>query len=104
MSGNINNLNTIMSKLQIPAASYLMELAAIDWFKDTKRMDNVARQKGCVAQVTKSLSLLSYVVVDFLLKVVSSFPVTFTAFLGCCRERDAYICCEHTGQLVFPKS
>jgi hypothetical protein len=28
-----------------------MELAAIDWFKDTKRMDNVGRQKGCVAQV-----------------------------------------------------
>jgi hypothetical protein len=50
-----------MWKLQIPAASYLMELAAIDWFKDTKRMDNVARQKGCVAQVTKTLSLLFYV-------------------------------------------
>jgi hypothetical protein len=44
---------TLVSMLQIPAASYLMELAAIDWFKDTKRMDNVARQKGCVAQVNK---------------------------------------------------
>ena len=34
-----------------------MELAAIDWFKDTKRMDNVARQKGCVAQVNRKNSL-----------------------------------------------
>lgn len=53
---DIKNLNTLISKLQIPAASYLMELAAIDWFKDTKRMDNVGRQKKCVAQVTKKLS------------------------------------------------
>jgi hypothetical protein len=28
-----------------------MELVAIDWFKDTKRMDHVARRKGCAAQV-----------------------------------------------------
>jgi hypothetical protein len=34
-----------------------MELAAIDWFKDTKRMDNVARQKGCVAQVKRKNNL-----------------------------------------------
>ena len=48
----MKNVNIgVLSMLQIPAASYLMELAAIDWFKDTKRMDNVARQKGCVAQV-----------------------------------------------------
>jgi len=55
LSDNIQNLNMLISKLQIPAASYLMELAAIDWFKDTKRMDNVGRQKNCVAQVTKKL-------------------------------------------------
>jgi len=30
-----------------------MELVAIDWFKDTKRMDHVARRKGSVAQVRK---------------------------------------------------
>jgi len=28
-----------------------MELVAIDWFKDTRRMDHVARRKGCAAQV-----------------------------------------------------
>jgi hypothetical protein len=32
-----------------------MELVAIDWFKDTKRMDHVARRKGCAAQVRKSV-------------------------------------------------
>jgi hypothetical protein len=83
MSGNINNPNTIMSKLQIPAASYLMELAAIDWFKDTKRMDNVARQKGCVAQVTKSLPLLSLLLLIFLLKVLSSFLVSHVYYFYC---------------------
>lgn len=49
-------------KSKIPAASYLMELAAIDWFKDTKRMDNVARQKGCVAQVAAEREMHTFVV------------------------------------------
>ncbi|CAD6252257.1 unnamed protein product [Miscanthus lutarioriparius] len=49
-------------KSKIPAASYLMELAAIDWFKDTKRMDNVARQKGCVAQVAAERGMHTFVV------------------------------------------
>ncbi|GJN10790.1 hypothetical protein PR202_ga28913 [Eleusine coracana subsp. coracana] len=50
-SFKVRSKNFAHDKSKIPAASYLMELAAIDWFKDTKRMDNVARQKGCVAQV-----------------------------------------------------
>ena len=29
-----------------------MDLVAVDWFKDTKRMDHVARRQGCAAQVT----------------------------------------------------
>lgn len=28
-----------------------MDLVAVDWFKDTKRMDHVARRSGCAAQV-----------------------------------------------------
>lgn len=28
-----------------------MDLVAVDWFKDTKRMDHVARRQGCAAQV-----------------------------------------------------
>ncbi|PWZ20966.1 Protein ENHANCED DISEASE RESISTANCE 2-like [Zea mays] len=53
---------TMITSTQIPAASYLMELAAIDWFKDTKRMDNVARQKGCVAQVAAEKGMHTFIV------------------------------------------
>lgn len=28
-----------------------MDLVAVDWFKDTKRMDHVVRRQGCAAQV-----------------------------------------------------
>jgi hypothetical protein len=43
--------------LQVPAGKYLMELVAIDWLEDTKRMDHVARRKGCAAQVIHMLVL-----------------------------------------------
>ena len=33
-----------------------MELVAVDWFKDTKRMDHVARRKGCAVQVSSCLN------------------------------------------------
>ena len=41
--------------LQVLAGKYLMELVAIDWFKDTERMDHVARRKGSAAQVRKPI-------------------------------------------------
>ncbi|KAH9686942.1 protein ENHANCED DISEASE RESISTANCE 2 [Citrus sinensis] len=37
-------------KTKIPAGKHLMDLVAVDWFKDTKRMDHVARRQGCAAQ------------------------------------------------------
>lgn len=37
--------------MKIPAGKHLMDLVAVDWFKDTKRMDHVARRQGCAAQV-----------------------------------------------------
>ncbi|XP_052297625.1 protein ENHANCED DISEASE RESISTANCE 2-like isoform X6 [Citrus sinensis] len=37
-------------KTKIPAGKHLMDLVAVDWFKDTKRMDHVARRQGCTAQ------------------------------------------------------
>lgn len=43
----------LLFELQVPVGKYLMELVAIDWFKDTKRMDHVAKRKGCAAQVRK---------------------------------------------------
>lgn len=38
--------------LKIPAGKHLMDLVAVDWLKDTKRMDHVARRQGCAAQVS----------------------------------------------------
>lgn len=38
--------------LKIPAGKHIMDLVAVDWFKDTKRMDHVARRQGCAAQVS----------------------------------------------------
>ena len=37
---------------KIPAGKHLMDLVAVDWLKDTKRMDHVARRQGCAAQVS----------------------------------------------------
>ncbi|KAI3707334.1 hypothetical protein L6452_25762 [Arctium lappa] len=38
-------------KTKMPGGNPLMDLVAVDWFKDTKRMDHVARRPGCAAQV-----------------------------------------------------
>ncbi|KAF8670391.1 hypothetical protein HU200_050694 [Digitaria exilis] len=58
----VRSKNFPHDKSKIAAASYLMELAAIDWFKDTKRMDNVGRQKNCVAQVAAEKGMHTFVV------------------------------------------
>ncbi|KAG8057836.1 hypothetical protein GUJ93_ZPchr0002g23580 [Zizania palustris] len=57
----VRSKNFPHDKSKIPAAGYLMELAAIDWFKDSKRMDNVGRQKGCVAQVAAEKGMHTFV-------------------------------------------
>uniref|UniRef100_A0A0E0L740 PH domain-containing protein n=1 Tax=Oryza punctata TaxID=4537 RepID=A0A0E0L740_ORYPU len=49
-------------KFVVPATKYLMELVAIDWFKDIKRMDHVARRKGCAAQVAAEKGMFTFVV------------------------------------------
>lgn len=36
---------------QTAAGEPLMQLVAVDWLKDIKRIDHVAKRKGCVAQV-----------------------------------------------------
>ncbi|KAK4490838.1 hypothetical protein RD792_001553 [Penstemon davidsonii] len=40
---------------------HLMDLVAVDWFKDTKRMDHVARRRGCAAQVASDRGHFSIV-------------------------------------------
>lgn len=49
-------------KLKLPAGKHLMELVAVDWFKDTKRMDHVARRQGCAVQVASEKGLFSLAV------------------------------------------
>lgn len=39
-----------------------MELVAVDWFKDAKRIDHVARRKGCAVQVASEKGLFSLVI------------------------------------------
>eukprot|EP00268_Persea_americana_P007218 TRINITY_DN1265_c0_g1_i2.p1 TRINITY_DN1265_c0_g1~~TRINITY_DN1265_c0_g1_i2.p1 ORF type:complete len:731 (-),score=125.31 TRINITY_DN1265_c0_g1_i2:1140-3332(-) len=46
-------------KTKIPAGKPLMELVAVDWFKDVKRMDHVARRQGCAVQVASEKGLFS---------------------------------------------
>ncbi|KAK3182867.1 hypothetical protein Dsin_030153 [Dipteronia sinensis] len=49
-------------KTKIPAGKHLMDLVAVDWFKDIKRMDHVARRQGCAAQVAAEKGLFSVVI------------------------------------------
>ncbi|XP_073267183.1 protein ENHANCED DISEASE RESISTANCE 2 isoform X3 [Populus alba] len=46
---------------KVPAGKHLMDLVAVDWFKDTKRMDHVARHRGSAAQVASDKGLFSVV-------------------------------------------
>ncbi|KAL9177370.1 hypothetical protein ABFS82_01G054000 [Erythranthe guttata] len=48
-------------KSKVPAGKHLMDLVAVDWFKDTKRMDHVVRRSGCAAQVAADKGLFSIV-------------------------------------------
>lgn len=49
--------------LQIPAGKHTMDLVAVDWFKDTKRMDHVARRRGCAAQVSFQRCSVLYLII-----------------------------------------
>ncbi|KAK9699055.1 hypothetical protein RND81_08G149700 [Saponaria officinalis] len=49
-------------KSKVPAGKHLLDLVAVDWFKDTKRMDHVARRQGCAAKVASEKGLFCLVV------------------------------------------
>ncbi|PNY04464.1 kinase-START [Trifolium pratense] len=38
-------------KSKVPAGKHLLDLVAVDWFRDSKRMDHVAKRHGCAAQI-----------------------------------------------------
>ncbi|CAH1453293.1 unnamed protein product [Lactuca virosa] len=48
-------------KSKMPGGKPLMDLVAVDWFKDTKRMDHVARRPGCAAQIASQKGHFSMV-------------------------------------------
>ncbi|GFZ16343.1 pleckstrin homology (PH) domain-containing protein [Actinidia rufa] len=50
----VRSKNFCSDKSKVPAGKHLMELVAVDWFKDTKRMDHVARRSGCAARSINS--------------------------------------------------
>ncbi|KAL9246981.1 hypothetical protein vseg_020457 [Gypsophila vaccaria] len=49
-------------KSKVPAGKHLLDLVAVDWLKNEKRMDHVARRQGCAAQVASEKGLFSLVV------------------------------------------
>ncbi|CAL1376258.1 unnamed protein product [Linum trigynum] len=57
----VRSKNFCFDKTKIPAGKHLMDLVAVDWFKDTKRMDHVARRQGCAAQVASEKGLFTVV-------------------------------------------
>ncbi|GKU95885.1 hypothetical protein SLEP1_g9184 [Rubroshorea leprosula] len=58
----VRSKNFCYDKSKVPAGKHLMDLLAVDWFKDTKRMDHVARRQGCAAQVASEKGLFSLVI------------------------------------------
>ncbi|TVU31498.1 hypothetical protein EJB05_23185 [Eragrostis curvula] len=55
----VRSKNFVYDKSKVPAGKPLMELVAVDWFKDTKRMDHVSRRKGCAVQVAAEKGLFA---------------------------------------------
>ncbi|KAH1234548.1 Protein ENHANCED DISEASE RESISTANCE 2 [Glycine soja] len=47
---------------KVPAGKHMLDLVAVDWFKDSKRMDHVVRRHGCAAQVASEKGFFSIVI------------------------------------------
>ncbi|KAL8170552.1 hypothetical protein V2J09_022356 [Rumex salicifolius] len=58
----VRSKNFFYNKSKVQSGRHLMDLVAVDWFKDTKRMDHVARRQGCAVQVASEQGLFSFVV------------------------------------------
>ncbi|KAK4742394.1 hypothetical protein SAY87_000395 [Trapa incisa] len=52
----------LYNKSKTPAGKHLMNLVAVDWLKDTKRMEHVARRKECAAQIASEEGFFSLIV------------------------------------------
>lgn len=92
-------INFIFFLVKIPAGKYLMELVAVDWLKNTKRMDHVARRTGCAAQVGYRCNIISF---TYKLAFILCFHHLFnqvSKFLLFIRYIDS-----HYGLMLRPKS
>ncbi|KAL6578682.1 Protein ENHANCED DISEASE RESISTANCE 2 [Orobanche minor] len=57
----VRSKNFCQDKSKTPGGKHVMDLVAVDWFRDTKRMDHVARRSGCAAQVASDRGHFSIV-------------------------------------------
>ncbi|KMZ74937.1 hypothetical protein ZOSMA_120G00270 [Zostera marina] len=59
----IRSKRFIYDKTKVPAGNHtIMDLVAVDWFKDVKRIDHVARFPGCAVQVASEKGYFSMVI------------------------------------------
>ncbi|ONK79922.1 uncharacterized protein A4U43_C01F11850 [Asparagus officinalis] len=58
----VRSKNFMSDKSKVPAGKPLMKLVAVDWLKDTKRIDHVGRRHGCAAQVASEKGLSSLII------------------------------------------
>ncbi|XP_047325378.1 protein ENHANCED DISEASE RESISTANCE 2-like isoform X2 [Impatiens glandulifera] len=58
----VRSKNFCYDKSKVPAGKHLMDIVAVDWFKDTRRMDHVARRRGCAAQIASEKGYFSIVI------------------------------------------
>ncbi|KAL8498609.1 hypothetical protein ACS0TY_021812 [Phlomoides rotata] len=58
----VRSKNFCIDKSKIPGGKHLLDLVAVDWFKNTKRMDHVAKRRGCAAQVAADRGNFSIVI------------------------------------------
>ncbi|XP_030535297.1 protein ENHANCED DISEASE RESISTANCE 2 isoform X2 [Rhodamnia argentea] len=72
----VRGKNFCYDKSKIPAGKHMMDLVAVDWFKEKKRIDHVARRKGCAAQVASEKGLFS-VVINFQLPGSTNYSMVF---------------------------
>lgn len=57
-----------------------MDLVAVDWFKDSKRIDHVARRQGCAAQVLCSILFPQLYFLNLFVVSQSQFLISLLIF------------------------
>ncbi|XP_047319903.1 protein ENHANCED DISEASE RESISTANCE 2-like [Impatiens glandulifera] len=58
----VRSINFFYDKSKVSAGKHVLDIVAVDWFKDTKRMDHVARRSGCAAQIASEKGYFTIVI------------------------------------------